>query len=172
MLSAGGGSASGRGGAHLWWGGLVGGGGSGRGRGSGRGEGGRGHFSPAAIYCITTWCFALKGLRTINLRKHAKEENNSFPRTHKSKEMYSVVKIERAYLEAIFSSLGANTRRRDLISPCKYISSETPCLRNANWDVCDFAFTETNKHGCEINMYLCYFCVCEPPSVNEVKSRE
>ncbi len=26
--------------------------------------GGRGHFSPAAIYCITTWCFALKGLRT------------------------------------------------------------------------------------------------------------
>ncbi len=27
--------------------------------------GDRGHFGPAAIYCITTWCFALKGLRTI-----------------------------------------------------------------------------------------------------------
>ena len=26
--------------------------------------GGRGHFSPAAIYCTATWCFALKGLRT------------------------------------------------------------------------------------------------------------
>ncbi len=28
-------------------------------------RGGRGHFSPAAMYCITTWCFALKGLRTM-----------------------------------------------------------------------------------------------------------
>ncbi len=27
--------------------------------------GGRGHFGLVAIYCITTWCFALKGLRTI-----------------------------------------------------------------------------------------------------------
>ncbi len=38
-------------------GGPAGGGGSGGGR-------GRGYFSPAAIYCIATWCFALKGLRT------------------------------------------------------------------------------------------------------------
>ncbi len=28
------------------------------------GGGGRGHFSPAAMYYIATWCFALKGLRT------------------------------------------------------------------------------------------------------------
>ncbi len=28
------------------------------------GGGGRGYFGLAAIYCITTWCFALKGLRT------------------------------------------------------------------------------------------------------------
>ncbi len=27
---------------------------------------GRGHFGPTAIYCITTWCFALKRLRTMN----------------------------------------------------------------------------------------------------------
>ena len=40
-------------------------GGSTGGGGSHRGEGGRGHFGPAAIYCTTTWCFALKGLRTI-----------------------------------------------------------------------------------------------------------
>ena len=41
--------------------------GSGGGRGLGEGEGGlgaRGHFHPPAIYCTTTWCFALKGLRT------------------------------------------------------------------------------------------------------------
>ncbi len=30
----------------------------------GRLEGGRGHFIHPAIYCTTTWCFALKGLRT------------------------------------------------------------------------------------------------------------
>ncbi len=41
----------------VWPGGVWPGGGSGQG-------GGRGHFGPAAIYCITTWCFALKGLRT------------------------------------------------------------------------------------------------------------
>ena len=29
------------------------------------GVGGRGHFIHLAIYCTTTWCFALKGLRTI-----------------------------------------------------------------------------------------------------------
>ncbi len=29
------------------------------------GGGGSGHFSPAAMYCTTTWCFALKGLRII-----------------------------------------------------------------------------------------------------------
>ncbi len=58
--------------SHCTGGGSAsGGGGSGRGKGSGRregrlvGGGGRGHFSPAAIYCITTWCFAQKGLRTI-----------------------------------------------------------------------------------------------------------
>ncbi len=28
-----------------------------------------GHFGPAAIYCITTWCFALKGLRTTTLEQ-------------------------------------------------------------------------------------------------------
>ncbi len=39
-------------------GGLAGGVGS-RGRG-----GGRGHFIQPAIYCTTTWCFTLKGLRT------------------------------------------------------------------------------------------------------------
>ena len=38
-----------------------------RGGGSGRGEGGRGHFIQPAIYCTTTWCFALKGLRTTRL---------------------------------------------------------------------------------------------------------
>ncbi len=43
----------------VWPGGGWGGGGL------GKGGGGRGHFGPAAIYCITTWCFALKGLRTI-----------------------------------------------------------------------------------------------------------
>ncbi len=36
------------------------------GGGVGGGGGGRGHFHPAAIYCTTTWCFALKGLCTIN----------------------------------------------------------------------------------------------------------
>ena len=29
---------------------------------------GRGHFHPAAINCTTTWCFALKGLRTIKTK--------------------------------------------------------------------------------------------------------
>ncbi len=37
------------------------------GGGSHRGEGGRGHFSPAAIYGTTTWCFTLKGLQTIRI---------------------------------------------------------------------------------------------------------
>ena len=32
---------------------------------AGEGEGGRGHFIHLAMYCTTTWCFALKGLRTI-----------------------------------------------------------------------------------------------------------
>ncbi len=48
-----GGSGKGRG---VWQG-------EGRGRG-GEGGGGRGHFIHLAIYCTTTWCFALKGLRT------------------------------------------------------------------------------------------------------------
>ncbi len=33
--------------------------------GLGSGGGGRGHFIHLAMYCTTTWCFALKGLRTI-----------------------------------------------------------------------------------------------------------
>ncbi len=41
-------------------------GGSTGGGGFHRGEGTRGYFSPAAIYCTTTWCFALKGLRTTS----------------------------------------------------------------------------------------------------------
>ncbi len=41
------------------------------------GGGGRGHFSPAAIYCITTWCFALKGLRTMRVRHQC--ENRHLP---------------------------------------------------------------------------------------------
>ncbi len=44
-------------------GGLVVGEGVGGG-GGGLGGGGRGHFHTPAIYCTTTWCFALKGLRT------------------------------------------------------------------------------------------------------------
>ncbi len=34
------------------------------GRGGDQGGGGRGHFIHLAMYCTTTWCFALKGLRT------------------------------------------------------------------------------------------------------------
>ena len=30
-----------------------------------KGEGGRGHFIHLAIHCTATWCFALKGLRTM-----------------------------------------------------------------------------------------------------------
>ncbi len=54
-------------------GGPAGGKGSGGGRGLGEGVGGgggelggggRGHFIHPAIHCTTTWCFALKGLRT------------------------------------------------------------------------------------------------------------
>ncbi len=44
-------------------------GGSGKGRGVGEGEGvrgrGQGIFWSSCHYCTTTWCFALKGLRTI-----------------------------------------------------------------------------------------------------------
>ncbi len=55
--------------SSLWgvqWGegGLVGGGGL-AGGGGGGGGGGRGHFIHPAIYCTTTWSFALKGLRTM-----------------------------------------------------------------------------------------------------------
>ncbi len=51
-------------------GGLGRGGGWGGGEGFGEGEGdlgggGRGHCIHLAIYCTATWCFALKGLRTI-----------------------------------------------------------------------------------------------------------
>ncbi len=52
------GEGSGHGG-EAW----VGGGGLGEGRGLGGGD--RGHFHPPAMYCTTTWCFALKRLRTI-----------------------------------------------------------------------------------------------------------
>ncbi len=31
-----------------------------------KGGGGRAYFIHPAIYCTTTWCYALKGLRTIN----------------------------------------------------------------------------------------------------------
>ncbi len=54
-----------------WAGEVRGGGGQegGWGRGMGvEGEGGRGHFIYLAMYCTTTWCFALKGLRTITFR--------------------------------------------------------------------------------------------------------
>ncbi len=37
----------------------------GEGVGEGVGGGGRGHFIHLAIYCTATWCFALKGLRTM-----------------------------------------------------------------------------------------------------------
>ncbi len=40
--------------------------GRGLGRGLGGGGGGRGNFIHPAIYCTTTWCFGLKGLRTVN----------------------------------------------------------------------------------------------------------
>ena len=43
---------------------LFAGGEGGLGKGKGFGGRGRGHFHPPAIYCTTTWCFALKGLRT------------------------------------------------------------------------------------------------------------
>ncbi len=43
----------------------MGGGGSGWGRGVWQGEGGQGTFQSSCHYCTTTWCFALKGLRTI-----------------------------------------------------------------------------------------------------------
>ncbi len=39
--------------------------GSGWGRGIEGGGGGRGYFIHLGIYCTTTWCFALKGLRTM-----------------------------------------------------------------------------------------------------------
>ncbi len=65
-------SLSGKGGG--WWGegGLVEGRGGwwgrgGEGEGGWRGVGGRGHFICPAINCTTTWCFALKGLRTMSV---------------------------------------------------------------------------------------------------------
>ncbi len=55
----------GGGGSCLWLGGIA----SSRGREVWQGGGGQGTFqSSCHIYCTTTWCFALKGLRTINLR--------------------------------------------------------------------------------------------------------
>ncbi len=40
----------------------------------GRGvQGGRGYFIYLAIYCTATWCFALKGLRTIRIQ-HGKAD--------------------------------------------------------------------------------------------------
>ncbi len=57
-LSSRGGSRAGGSRGGLGAGGWGGGGGSG-------GEG-RGHFIHLAIHCTTTWCFAPKGLRTIN----------------------------------------------------------------------------------------------------------
>ncbi len=46
-------------------------GGLGEGEGVGGGGGGRGHFIHLATYCTTTWCFALKGLRTTRDRDSA-----------------------------------------------------------------------------------------------------
>ncbi len=51
-------------------------GGGGLGRGGGQRAGGQGTFpSTCHIYCTTTWCFALKGLRTI---KHGVSEADAF----------------------------------------------------------------------------------------------
>ncbi len=69
MLSSAGGGGSGRGGLAAGGSGHRGGLGAGGGSGAG---GGRGHFGPAAIYCITTWCFALKGLRTTTSQKNSR----------------------------------------------------------------------------------------------------
>ncbi len=44
-----------------------------------RGGWGRGHFSPAAIYCTTTWCFAPKGLRTIKDSRLGKTVSSEIP---------------------------------------------------------------------------------------------
>ncbi len=59
-------------GGGVWGQGVQGQGGPGGGRGVGGGGWGRGfrgrgrgHFIHLAIYCTTTWCFALKGLRTM-----------------------------------------------------------------------------------------------------------
>ncbi len=68
---------TGRGSGHrgVWLqGGLGGGGGWGRGRGLGGGGGGRGYFIHPAIYCTTTWCFALKGLRTTTQATRSRPE--------------------------------------------------------------------------------------------------
>ncbi len=55
-------------------GGLAGGGGLGEGEGVGGGGwgrgGGQGTFHPPCHYCTITWCFALKGLRTIRHAPH------------------------------------------------------------------------------------------------------
>ncbi len=70
--------------------GVWGQGGLGRGRGVGgsrgglRVEGGRGHFIHLAIYCTTTWCFAPKGLRTIN----------TFPESHFAVESFKQTETE------------------------------------------------------------------------------
>ncbi len=48
-------------------GGVGSGGGGGPAGGLGGGGGGKGHFIQPVIYCTTTWCFALKGLRTMNV---------------------------------------------------------------------------------------------------------
>ncbi len=58
----------------MGWGGV----GVGEGR-EVRGEGGRGHFIHLAMYCTTTWYFALKGLRTIS--DLLGERDRSFVRT-------------------------------------------------------------------------------------------
>ncbi len=65
MLSMGGCPASGRGGVQQGEGSLAGGGGGG----SGRGGGGQGTFQSSCHNCTTTWCFALKGLRTNRTRR-------------------------------------------------------------------------------------------------------
>ncbi len=75
---------------HLAGGGLAGGGGLGEGVGGGgwgRGRGwGRGHFIHPIIYCSSSWCFALKGLRTKKLNSlHSRPKGRRVRLTDKLK---------------------------------------------------------------------------------------
>ncbi len=52
-------------------------GGGGVRQGEGGWGGGGGHFIHPAIYCTITWCFALKGLRTITIHSARKRAESS-----------------------------------------------------------------------------------------------